>query len=383
MGAMSVTLSAKTMPVTSTRSKTDVVRVRPSSTSGVPVDTGPLGEIAVTRGAEEIKEIYREEARPSASDEAPRLARRNLRRLQGKDPVAAALASVVSSMPPSETSPTPGIEVANTKAKAWRRAARTGKGKEAPLENIEIPHGEMDWSSSAESSEWEADWVSGEAMPPEKPKEHEWLKPGSDPKAVAPEPTSVDRGLPPRMTAPKLGLNGSMELLSRVLGAGDEDPGLIASSAALKTKSGLSDLKTPPSTMSPGDELLTRDVKSCGGIRSSPMDTCPSPFHPLLRTVSVCSVGDTTEAEMKCWSLSALAPVATVHPSPLLRGTGDTVPGRVTKAITTANLQIEPPEFGPKNLPEWAEDFSEFLLLTGQQHADVHTKCTLIKKSCK
>ena len=36
-----------------------------------------------------------------------------------------------------------------------------------------------------------------------------------------------------------------------------------------------------------------------------------------------------------------------------------------------------------KNLPEWADEFSKFLLLTGQQHADVRTKCTLIKKSCK
>ena len=53
------------------------------------------------------------------------------------------------------------------------------------------------------------------------------------------------------------------------------------------------------------------------------------------------------------------------------------------KAITTANLQIVPPEFDPKDLPEWAEEFSEFLLLTGQQHADVRTKCTLMKKSCK
>ena len=33
-----------------------------------------------------------------------------------------------------------------------------------------------------------------------------------------------------------------------------------------------------------------------------------------------------------------------------------------------------------KKLPEWAEEFSEFLLLTGQQHADVRTKCTLIQK---
>ena len=45
--------------------------------------------------------------------------------------MAAALASLVSSMPLSETSPTPGFEVANAKVKAWRRAARKGKGKEA------------------------------------------------------------------------------------------------------------------------------------------------------------------------------------------------------------------------------------------------------------
>ena len=186
------------------------------------------------------------------------------------------------------------------------------------------------------------------------------------------------------MTAPKLGLDETMELLSRVLGAGDEDPDLSALSAALKTKLELSDLKKPPPTMSPGVELLTTDVKSCTGFRSSPMDTCRSPFHPLVRTVSVCSVGDTTEAEMKGWSLSALAPLATVHSLPLLRGTGNTgVRGRGTKSIATANLQIKLPEFGPNNLAEWAEEFSQFLLLTGQQNDDDCNKCMLIKKSCK
>ena len=53
------------------------------------------------------------------------------------------------------------------------------------------------------------------------------------------------------------------------------------------------------------------------------------------------------------------------------------------QGIATANLQIELPESDPKNLPEWGEEFLEFLLLTGQRHADVLTKCTLIKKSCK
>ena len=186
------------------------------------------------------------------------------------------------------------------------------------------------------------------------------------------------------MAAPKPGLNETMDLLSRVLGAGDEDPDLSALSAALKTKLGLSDSKKPPPTMSPGVELFTRAVKGCRGIRSCPMDTCHSPFHPRVRTVAVCSVGDTTEPEMKGYGLAALAPLATVYPSLASGGAGDPgVPGRGAKAIATANLQIELPEFDPKNLPEWAEEFSEFLLLTGRQHADVRTKCTLIKNSCK
>ena len=37
----------------------------------------------------------------------------------------------------------------------------------------------------------------------------------------------------------------------------------------------------------------------------------------------------------------------------------------------------------PKNLPEWAEEFGEFLLLTGQSHVHVATKYSLLKRSCK
>ena len=218
-------------------------------------------------------------------------------------------------------------------------------------ETFEIPHSETDWLTLAQSSEWEPDWVSGAPTPPEEPKEHECLKPGPSPRAVALQPTRVDGGLPPRMAAPKLDLDETMELLSRVLGAGGEDPDLSALSAALKTKSGLSDLEKPPSSMSPGVELLTRDVKSCKGIHSSPMDTCPSCFHPRVRTVPVCSVGDTTEAEMKGYGLAALAPLAAVYPLPPSGGTGDTgAPVRGPKAIATANLQIELPEFDPKKL---------------------------------
>ena len=87
---------------------------------------------------------------------------------------------------------------------------------------------------------------------------------------------------------------------------------------------------------------------------------------------------------MKSYGLAALEPLATTHPSPPSGGTGDPgVPDRGEKAIATANLHIKLPEFDPKHSPEWAEEFSEFLLLTGQQRSDVRTKCTLIKKSYK
>ena len=181
-----------------------------------------------------------------------------------------------------------------------------------------------------------------------------------------PQPVCLERAFPPHDIAPKPGLDETVELLTRFLGASEENPDLSALFAALKTKLDLSDLKKPPPTMLPGVELPTRDVNSCRGIHSSPMDTYPSPFHPPVRILPVCNVGNTSE--MKSYGMAALAPLAITHPS---------------QAIATTNLHIELPEFDPKNLPEWAEEFSKFLLLTGQQHTDVKTKCTLIKKSCK
>ena len=73
-----------------------------------------------------------------------------------------------------------------------------------------------------------------------------------------------------------------------------------------------------------------------------------------------------------------MAPLAGVSPSGLTPGGGKT--GR---PIAQAHIQLELPEFDPKNLPEWAEEFAEFLLLTGQSHVDVATKCSLLKRSCK
>ena len=117
-----------------------------------------------------------------------------------------------------------------------------------------------------------------------------------EPSPRARGPVCVEQALPPRMAVPNPGLDETMELLSGVLGAGEEDPDLSALSAALKAKLGRSDSKKPPPTLSPGVQISNWVVKSCRGIRSPPMDSCPSPFHPHVRTVPVCSVGDTTVA---------------------------------------------------------------------------------------
>ena len=85
-----------------------------------------------------------------------------------------------------------------------------------------------------------------------------------------------------------------------------------------------------------------------------------------------------TETEKK--GLTALAPLAGVPspPSGLTPGGG-----KSGKPIAQGSIQLELPECDPKNLPKWAEEFAEFLLLTGQSHLDVATKCSLLKRSCK
>ena len=85
-----------------------------------------------------------------------------------------------------------------------------------------------------------------------------------------------------------------------------------------------------------------------------------------------------TETEKR--GLSALAPLAGVPPPPSGLTPGG---GKNGRPIAQTNIQLELPEFDPKNLPKWAERFAEFLLLTGQSHVDVATKCSLLKRSCK
>ena len=55
--------------------------------------------------------------------------------------------------------------------------------------------------------------------------------------------------------------------------------------------------------------------------------------------------------------LSALAPLAGVSTSPSALTPGG---GKMGRPIAQANIQLELPEFDPKILPEWAEEFAEF-----------------------
>ena len=144
----------------------------------------------------------------------------------------------------------------------------------------------------------------------------EWESRATTPWVMStPEPLCFGGGLPPRDVACNLGLDETVELLTRVLAAGEEGLDVSTLSAARKTTLELSHLKKPTPTMSLGVELLTRDVKSFRGIRSSPMDMFLSPFHLYVRTVPLSNVGNTSDAEMNSYGLAALAPLAITHPS--------------------------------------------------------------------
>ena len=151
-------------------------------------------------------------------------------------------------------------------------------------------------------------------------------------------------------------------------------------SEAIKAKLGIAEPLPKPelSSPSPGLSTLAEDLKRSRVSRLLPKVTGPSPFHRRARTVPVAELQDVPVTETEKRGLSALAPLAGVSPSGRTPGGGKT--GR---PIAQANIQLELPEFDAQNLPEWAEEFAEFLLLTGQSHVDVATKCSLLKRSCK
>ena len=187
-------------------------------------------------------------------------------------------------------------------------------------------------------------------------------------------PTRVEEQHHPRPTYGAL--DHTAELLAKLL-SGSEDPDVTALSEAIKAKLGIAEPLPKPElpSLSPGLSTLAEDLKRSRVSRLLPKVTCPSPFHPRARTVPMADLQDVPVTESERRGLSALAPLAGMSPSGLTPGGGKTV-----RPIAQANIQLELPEFDPKNLPEWAEEFAEFLLLTGQSHVDVATKCTARNK---
>ena len=191
-----------------------------------------------------------------------------------------------------------------------------------------------------------------------------------------------EKSLDPLHPEPTYGaLDRTAELWAQLL-SGSEDPDVTALSEAVKAKLGITDPLPKPALLlpSPGLSTLADDLKRSRVSRLLPKVTCPSPFHPRARTVPIAELQDVPVTETEKRGLSALAPLTGVSPPPsglTRRG------GKSGRPIAQANIQLELPEFDPKNLPEWAEEFAEFLLLTGQSHVEVATKCSLLKRSCK
>ena len=176
-------------------------------------------------------------------------------------------------------------------------------------------------------------------------------------------------------------LDRTAELLAKLL-SWSKDPDVTGLSEAVKAKLGITEpLPRPaPASPSPGLSTLAEDLKRSMVSRLLPNVTCQSPFHPRARTVPIAELQDVPVTETEKKGLTALAPLAGVPPP----GSGLTPGGGESgKPLAQANLQLDLPEFDPKNLPERAEEFAEFLLLTGQSHVDVATKCSLLKRSCK
>ena len=176
-------------------------------------------------------------------------------------------------------------------------------------------------------------------------------------------------------------LDRTAEPLAKLL-SGSEDRDVTALSEAVKAKLGITEPLPKPALLSPSPGLstLTDDIKRSRASRLLPKITCPSPFHPRGRTIPIAELQDMPMTETEKRGLSALAPLAGVSPPPSGLTPGA---GKMGKPIAQANIQLELPDFDPKILPERVEEFAEFLLLTGQSHVDVATKCSLLKRSCK
>ena len=173
-----------------------------------------------------------------------------------------------------------------------------------------------------------------------------------------------EESLDPLRPEPTYGaLDRTGERLAKLV-SGSEDPNVIALSKAVKAKLGITEPLPKPALLSPSPGLstLADDLKRSRVSRLRPKVTCPSPFHPRARSVPIAELQDVPVTETEKRGLSTLAPLAGVSPPPSGLTPGG---GKMGRPISQANIQLELPEFDPKNLPERAEEFAECLMLTG------------------
>ena len=126
-------------------------------------------------------------------------------------------------------------------------------------------------------------------------------------------------------------LDRTAELLAKLL-SGSEDPDLTALSEAVKAKLGITEPlpKPAPVSPSPGLSTLAEDLKRPRVSRLLPKVTCPSPFHPGARGVTIAELQDVPVTETEKKVLTALAPLAGV---PLPPSGLTAVAGRVANQL--------------------------------------------------
>ena len=143
------------------------------------------------------------------------------------------------------------------------------------------------------------------------------------PRAPEVGPTRVEEQHHPRPTYGAL--DHTAELLAKLL-SGSEGPDVTALSEAIKAKLGIAEPLPNPElpSLSPGLSTLAEDLKRSRVSRLLPKVTCPSPFHPLARTVPMADLQDVPVTENERRGLSAVAPLAGVSPTGLTPGGGKT-----------------------------------------------------------
>ena len=228
----------------------------------------------------------------------------------------------------------------------WYHKSTVGEGGEVPLNALgSPPQTEMGSFLNSGPSTDMADTVSLLRRPIVHEHPRAW-HPDLPTTSRAPE-----KNLDPLHPEPTYGaLDRTAKLLAKLLSR-SEDPDVTALSEAVKAKLGITEPLPKPALLSPspGLGMLADDLKRSSVSSLPPQVTCPSPFHRRARTVPIAELQDVPVTETEKRGLSALAPLAGVPPPP---GGLTSRDGKIGRPIAQANIQLEYPEFDPKNLPE-------------------------------